>query len=77
MVNSKIIQFEQTIMKVVEMARNNDVPEAALYLALTNATHDVADAMNKRIQEEYTEFNSAQKVGEPVVEDLHPDNTKI
>lgn len=73
MINSKIIQFEQTIMKVVEMSRNDGVPEAALYLALMNATSKVAELMNQRIQEEYA--NSAQQVGEPVVEDLHPDNT--
>lgn len=73
MINSKIIQFEQTIMKVVEMSRDDGVPEAALYLALMNATSKVAELMNQRIQEEYA--NSAQQVGEPVVEDLHPDNT--
>lgn len=73
MINSKIMQFEQTIMKVVEMSCNEGVPEAALYLALMNATSKVAELMNQRIQEEYA--NSAQQVGEPVVEDLHPDNT--
>lgn len=72
MINSKIIQFEQTIMKVVEMSRNDGVPEAALYLALMNATSKVAELMNQCIQEEYA--NSAQQVGEPVVEDLHLDN---
>lgn len=69
MINSKIMQFEQTIMKVVEMSRNEGVPEAALYLALMNATSKVAELMNQRIQEEYA--NSAQQVGEPVVKDLH------
>lgn len=54
--------------------RNDGVPEAAIYLALTNATHNVMVEMNKKIQEEYKEVNTAEKVGEPIVEDLHPNN---
>lgn len=74
MLNSKIIQFEQAIMKIIQMYRNDGVPEAAIYLALTNATHNVMTEMNKRIQEEYKQANTAEQVGEPVVEDLHPNN---
>ena len=74
MINSKIIQFEQAIMKIIQMYRNDGVPEAAIYLALANATHNVMVEMNKKIQEEYKEANTAEKVGEPVVEDLHPNN---
>lgn len=73
MINSKIIQFEQAIMKFVEMYRNDGVTEAAIYLALTNATHNVMVEMNKKIQEEYKEVNTAEKVGEPIVEELHHD----
>lgn len=74
MINSKIMQFEQAIMKIIQMYRNDGVPEAAIYLALTNATHNVMVEMNKKIQEEYKEVNTAEKVGEPIVEDLHPNN---
>ena len=74
MINSKIMQFEQAIMKFIQMYRNDGVPEAAIYLALTNATHNVMAEMNKKIQEEYKEANTAEKVGEPIVEDLHPNN---
>lgn len=73
MINSKIMQFEQAIMKIIQMYRNDGVPEAAIYLALTNATHNVMVEMNKKIQEEYKEANTAEKVGEPIVEDLHHD----
>ena len=74
MINSKIIQFEQAIMKIIQMYRSDGVPEAAIYLALTNATHNVMVEMNRKIQEEYKETNTAEKVGEPIVEDLHPNN---
>ena len=73
MINSKIMQFEQAIMKIIQMYRNDGVPEAAIYLALTNATHNVMVEMNKKIQEEYKEANTAEKVGEPIVEELHHD----
>lgn len=72
MLNSKILQFENTIMKVIEMSKNDGVPEAALYLALQNAINSVSSEMARRIQEEREQQQNV--AGEPIVEPVsHPE----
>ena len=73
MLNSKILQFENTIMKVIEMSKNDGVPEAALYLALKNAINSVSSEMARRVQEE-REQQQNMVAGEPIVEPVnHPE----
>ena len=72
MLNSKILQFENTIMKVIEMSKNDGVPEAALYLALRNAINSVSSEMARRVQEEREQQQNV--AGEPIVEPVnHPE----
>ena len=59
-------------MRVVEMSRNDGVPEAAIYLALKNALNFISSEMAKRIQEEREQQQNV--VGEPIVEPVdHPE----
>lgn len=72
MLNSRIVQLENTIMRVVEMSRNDGVPEAAIYLALKNTLNFVSSEMAKRIQEEREQQQNV--AGEPIVEPVdHPE----
>ena len=72
MLNSRIVQLENTIMRVVEMSKNDGVPEAAIYLALKNALNFVSSEMAKRIQEEREQQQNV--AGEPIVEPVsHPE----
>lgn len=73
MLNSKILQFENTIMKVIEMSKNDGVPEAALYLALQNAINSVSSEMARRIQEEREQQQNV--AGEPIVEPVSHSET--
>lgn len=76
MLNSKILQFENTIMKVIEMSKNDGVPEAALYLALQNAINSVSSEMARRVQEE-REQQQNMVAGEPIVEPVnHPETNQ-
>lgn len=71
MINLKIMQFDKTLMKVIENAVADGVPEASIYLSLTNALNTVNTALSKKIQEEYAvSQNSAAQSGEPVVTDI-------
>lgn len=73
MLNSRIVQLENTIMRVVEMSRNDGVPEAAIYLALKNALNFVSSEMARRVQEE-REQQQNMVAGEPIVEPVdHPE----
>lgn len=72
MLNSRIIQLENTIMRVIEMSKNDGVPEAAIYLALKNALNSVSSEMARRIQEEREQQQNV--TSEPIVEPVsHPE----
>lgn len=59
-------------MKVIEMSKNDGVPEAALYLALRNAINSVSSEMARRVQEEREQQQNV--AGEPIVEPVnHPE----
>ena len=73
MINLKIMQFDQSIIKIIENAKADNIPIAALYLSLNNILNSVYTEMGKEIQKEYSESPLSKEAlpsGEPIIKEV-------